>query len=658
MSFRAACSAKFIILALCWALLLSIQPVRAQTNPAVTACGLPAQGFVVATVTYTMTADCELTGTLQVQGDITMTINGGGFKITKGGTFVEGMINAIRAAGDTPRVVLNRVTLNANNQRSLNLFIDDLSADQVTFERASSTGWGGPLRSYSVWNLSNVYFRSNTGAASDSDGSVMSARRGGRLTLNNAAFLANWLGGGAVTVLEGGRVTISGCLSEIGNIPRFVKGSFGNSSTGECTGTVGNGHTLTITVAPPDACGMPVSGEVRRNAVYTLTATCTLTGHLYIKEGRQVTINGNGNEINGNFIILTGAGARLTINDVTFRGGPRIINYARLEGRLVTFTEGTNYAVQSRGGVVYFQKLRVKDYNVPRVYVLLAYNANRRGYVNMFIHNAIFDGVISNPSLATLFALGRVGRISLSGCVSFINNTVNTVAQTGGEIVDNSTGDCPTDADEFAGLPGRSFGASRPQQPKTSSGGESATPAGPQLQTCLTLPEHITVYNITHSTQCQQVDAGGVGNAEVLARGFRDGLDVWSWVLPGTQVCFAGSSGSFLFLDAATAPRAVSALPVERRDGKVCATIRGAGTVVWLDGPPAAPYAPLRDCMVQLDYALNFRATPSRNSAVLRTIPHHARLTAVERTNGWFKVDWHGEKGWVSADYVSPIGRC
>ena len=76
----------------------------------------------------------------------------------------------------------------------------------------------------------------------------------------------------------------------------------------------------------------------------------------------------------------------------------------------------------------------------------------------------------------------------------------------------------------------------------------------PTVKTCPLLPAHIEVFNIAEGTQCQQVDAAGVGNADVLAAGFRDAVDIWGWVPPDVRVCFRVAGGSFKFLDAATAP--------------------------------------------------------------------------------------------------------
>ena len=196
------------------------------------------------------------------------------------------------------------------------------------------------------------------------------------------------------------------------------------------------------------------------------------------------------------------------------------------------------------------------------------------------------------------------------------------------------------------------------------SASDDQVPAPLIIPTCLSLPDHISVSNITHLTQCQQVNAAGIGNAAVLDLGFRDGVDIWGWVLHDTQICFEGSSGSFRFLDAATAPRAVSELPAFLgENGMICATINRAGTVALVNGPPVpAPsptppvYQSLSGCMVTTTFILNFRAAPAGD--VIGAVPYNATLTALERTDGWFKVDYHGAQGWIAAEYVEPIGTC
>ncbi len=195
----------------------------------------------------------------------------------------------------------------------------------------------------------------------------------------------------------------------------------------------------------------------------------------------------------------------------------------------------------------------------------------------------------------------------------------------------------------------------------------TATPsatATPGISSCLTLPGIVT-YNITESTQCQRLDAVGIGNAEIAAAGFVDAINVWSWILPGTKICFEAEGSAFKFIDTTALPRVVYDLPATNENGLTCGIIDRPGNLILLPGarPPAAQMqapapqeAALSGCMVRTQYILNFRASPGGD--VIRAIPFNATLTAVARTADWFKVDFHGVKGWISADFVEPIGTC
>jgi len=195
----------------------------------------------------------------------------------------------------------------------------------------------------------------------------------------------------------------------------------------------------------------------------------------------------------------------------------------------------------------------------------------------------------------------------------------------------------------------------------------TATPsatATPGLSTCLTLPGIVT-YNITESTQCQRLNAEGIGNAEIAASGFADAVNVWSWVLPGTKICFEAEGSAFKFIDTAPIPRVVYDVPATNENGLTCATIDRAGNLILLPGarPPAAQMQPtalqettLSGCMARTTHILNFRASPGGD--VIRAVPYNATLTAVARTADWFKVDFHGVKGWISAAFVEQIGTC
>ncbi|MBK8033055.1 MAG: SH3 domain-containing protein [Chloroflexi bacterium] len=63
-------------------------------------------------------------------------------------------------------------------------------------------------------------------------------------------------------------------------------------------------------------------------------------------------------------------------------------------------------------------------------------------------------------------------------------------------------------------------------------------------------------------------------------------------------------------------------------------------------------------CALLTIYNLNLRAEPSADAALLTTIPFSTTLTAYEvNTDGWWRVDYAGQTGWVSGEYVSPPPR-
>ena len=185
-------------------------------------------------------------------------------------------------------------------------------------------------------------------------------------------------------------------------------------------------------------------------------------------------------------------------------------------------------------------------------------------------------------------------------------------------------------------------------------------------QSCQTLQPDIVVSDASSGTSCSKVEGSGIGHADVIAAMPSAVVDLWGWVTPGTQVCFRASSGSIKFIDTTAIPRVVSDLPVfSEPGGLLCATIDGAGQVALVAGPPApapqqqaasAQGRSLSDCMVLLQYSLNFRDAP--DGEMIDILPSQVKLTALERTDGWFKVDYHGEQGWISAAYVEPEGDC
>ena len=222
-----------------------------------------------------------------------------------------------------------------------------------------------------------------------------------------------------------------------------------------------------------------------------------------------------------------------------------------------------------------------------------------------------------------------------------------------------------------------------------------AATATPKLSidTCSHLPAGIVVRNFgTYTTQCKQVGAAGVGNAELIAQGLRDAVDIWNIIENDVLVCFR-QPGALKFLDAATSPRAVMDLQAQMLDGLTCGVISGAGTVVLMESSehsatapatslspnalapasiePASDAAPetqpqltfpdarpLVDCPVTTGDILNMRQGPGLSYPILREIPYQTRLTASQRAGEWYMVDYAGESGWIFFKLVSRHGSC
>ena len=179
--------------------------------------------------------------------------------------------------------------------------------------------------------------------------------------------------------------------------------------------------------------------------------------------------------------------------------------------------------------------------------------------------------------------------------------------------------------------------------------------------------------------QFRRVEASAIGDQSLLASGFMDAVDVYGWVEQGVGVCFP-AAGRLLFLDAATSPRAQIPLDGYSQGGMTCADFARPGTLLLLSGDPptarrsiapaahASPgYQPLQGCMVTTQNLLRFRDAPG--GAPLHYtdpwgrqengwLPSTVTLTALERTADWFKVDYYGTQGWISARHVTTHGTC
>ncbi len=654
---------RLVFISSLWlALALSSAPALAQQNPTVTSCGLPAGGFVTVDVTYSLSGDCVLTSILDVGFNVSMTINGNGHSI-RAGAAVTQWILANQIPNDDRSVTLNNVTLNGQGAENAQaIHITDLTANGVTF-RGNRRGIWDILNNPNGnnWSLTDVLFLDNEGSGFN-NASVLEVRGSSALAMQNVAFVDNSRGSAAVKIVGGSAaVTAAGCFTYVANYPRTVRGSWTDNSTGQCNGPLGNGYQLAIPRAQRASCGFPAGGYLDSNVSFTLSDNCQLGRQLHITEDITVTINGNGYRIRGNAAgrpIQVAEGARVNLNNVIL-DGVRFINYGQIEGQLLVIT-GTAERALYNYGAVNFNQLLLRDLDhTSRAFnnaVIADYDYGRGG---IDLRDSIFMNVNNGSSVATLWAWGAT--INLNGCVSFINNSPSNIrTDQGGSVNDNSSGPCPEGfIDQFPvfRVPPPSASA------KTAETDKAPRPAS--VKTCPGLAPEILVTDLTGSTQCQRIGAAGVGRTDVLAAGLVDAVDVWSWVANNTRVCFQASGAGLVFRDSAYPPRPLKVLPAYRLGDLICAAIDGAGSVMLLNSAPAGlPSLSIRyeqtrtlsDCMATTNYILNLRDAPG--GEVLDMLPYDITLTALQRDSGWFEVNYHGLRGWVSADYVTPNGAC
>jgi len=333
------------------------------TNPTPAACGLPASGTIVASVTYTLTANCTQTGTLEIKTaetpSVTLTINGGGHTISNGTGAKWGMsflivdddgertvYNVDTAPSPNVKVIIKNVTFDGNNllfsrHRRLHedghLYLGGLGSwilaegtlemENVTFTQGNGI-W---LTVKGTASLTDVLFQNsrvwNWGISSSVKGGLHVTSTGS-VTVHDAVFrdIARTL----VVVEKGGSLKTTGCLSFVRAFTHKVHhsglwggfGTWSDSSTGPCSGSIGNGGQAVVAHSLPLLdCGMPGDGTIGEDTVYTLTQDCVCVDTVSLSTGVEVTINANGYRLVGcGSIFLIGGFAHLTINNAKIVG--------------------------------------------------------------------------------------------------------------------------------------------------------------------------------------------------------------------------------------------------------------------------------------------------------------------------------------------------
>ena len=422
--------AKHYITTLFWVILLSLLaagagPAFAQSlNPPVTACGLPTSGVIRQDVTYTLTADCTQTARIDIARDldntITVTINGGGHRIIAAGNF------KLITVSTTETLNLNNVTFDGNYvvNREMVSVEGNLTANQVTFSktgaaRALFIGVNGTA------TLNDVLFEANTsgGFNPTQSPSALDVRSGAVVSITNSVYRDNYSGGGAIHAASG-TTTLNGCLTFSGNIPADVIGGLGwvtDNSTGPCSGSIGNGGTVSLPAQlPAAACGLPASGNLDVSATYVLMGDCAQTGLLQISDGVNITINGNGHSITRappSSTFYTAINSTLTLRNVIMDGA-RLLNWGTMTAQNVTFRNmmGTIYNEIGNSqftNVVFENNVATGANTGSAIGIHPQYN---QGEVT------IRDSIFRNHSGGAAVIVNNGGTLTLSGCILFQNN--------------------------------------------------------------------------------------------------------------------------------------------------------------------------------------------------------------------------------------------
>ncbi len=424
-------------------------PTSAQTtNPKFAACGLPTQGTILVSVTYTLIADCTQTGDITLNPGVSLTINGGGgFTIRGGGAF------GITSAHTNNTLNLNNVTF--DNEGAANPTIvsvlnnTTLTVTNVTF-RGGSDGAALNVAGTASATLTKVLFENNRISAWGSGGNAsgLNIKGNATVTMTDAVFRNHRVGGGAIVVQGSGSLTAKGCLSFSGNVPYDVGGTWTNSSSGACTGTIGNGGSATITAPALLPCGLPAPGSLDSSAAYTLHFDCDLgrsgqNVEWRIAQDVTISIQGNGHTLRGgsgsNYMEIWQAGGgsltieNLVVEHVTFYPfGAATVNRSafRSSPYLIFYLLGT---ADIRNSV--FENLRGSSNSAN---ALLTWSPYGRGHA--IITDTIFRNNNSAGTGPVLNTFGS-GTITLNGCISFEDNAPANFPA-GANIVDNSIGPC------------------------------------------------------------------------------------------------------------------------------------------------------------------------------------------------------------------------
>ena len=395
------------------------------------------------------------------------------------------------------------------------------------------------------------------------------------------------------------------------------------------------------TDAPSGGCDAGAGHDI-----ITLTEDITL-GALLPRITSEITIEGNGRTISGDarFRIFNVDGGALTINNLTLaqgraagnaKGGALVVQNG---GRAVINNASFKDNVAKEGGAIWLA--------TPGTSVTVnnsSFIGNRA--VNLGAGGAIdLNGgrlVVNRSSFVDNAAEAIGGAIAtwLAGEVSVANSSFSgNRAETGGAI---HSGGAPitlthvTMTDNFA-MNGAALHSSDSYPGRISLRNSIVNAVDPgQSALCAGNPPAQSIGNLSNDASC-----GVAAGADPLL-GALTGAPAWQPLMPGSPAIDAA--------DARFCPE-IDQIGTARPQGGDC----DVGAVEWTaEGKPAEQT--LYDCALTTTHVLNFRDEPA--GASMGLVGEGAPLVSSARTADWFRVEYRGEEGWISADYVIAEGAC
>ena len=530
--------------------------------------------------------------------------------------------------------------------------------------------------------------------------------KAGQYTVNNINFGEIENGGALFAIDSGAQVTLTGCLHRHYALPQLKagEGTLQNNSSGRCSGTIGNGYSVPTEAINEisNACGVyenwpNISYSAQTTRSITLSSDCDLAfTAIFVPHNLHLTIS---SPVGQNYYIKSHTRQRIFVvaGKLTLRNVELIGNSDSASAGFPEFAISARYAKSvrledvtirpdsadnpyGRVGVelnavkeAIFNRVTIRDHEAPAAYswygsAIYLFQANRVEIRDSEIRDN------SNGAAAIQAAYGTGSTVKFYGTTTFSGNQPKDIHDPNGYVT---------------GCPGCPPNPAPVGPPNLAPGGDGGSGSGssdsddsdeverfePRVSTGEELMANSDIrvwaqYGVGSGIQFQRRDVGEIGIQSVIDMGV---LDVWGYAEQDWEVCFPQRS-SLLFIDSARIPKAPQPAFTYSKAGMTCTANNRAGTLVLLPGPPAPAQGPaplfgqrLDNCMVITRDMLRFRNAPGGTPLQYTDpwgrqengwLPSTVTLTALERTPDWFKVDYHGTQGWVSAHHVTPHGTC